>query len=293
MFSDRLVGHMLACFTAFVWGITFVSTKMLLAVFTPLEILFFRFVLGYAALSLLLPGRPRAYGWKGEACFAGAGLCGITLYFLLENMALVYTYASNVGLIVCVAPFFTALLAHYTLKGEGLTRGFFAGFAVAMAGLLLISLNANVNLRLNPLGDVLAVAAAAVWAVYSILLRRIGAMGVSSIACTRRVFLYGILFMLPLMPLFGFSWDMSRFDTSENVLNMVFLGLGASALCFVTWTMAVNRLGAVRSSAYIYMVPVITVAASALILHEQITPLALAGSALTLGGLVLSEYAKR
>lgn len=293
MLSHRLTGHALAGFTAFVWGITFVSTKILLVEFTPLEILLFRFVLGYAALTLIMPRRLPPLGWKGELLFAGAGLCGITLYFLLENMALVYSYASNVGLIMCSAPFFTALLAHVTLKDEGLTRGFFAGFVVAMSGITLIAVNGNVNLHLNPLGDMLAAGAAVVWAVYSVLLRRIGALKAAPILVIRRIFLYGILFMLPLMGLMGFSWNFARFANPDNLLNMIFLGLGASALCFVTWTMAVNRLGAVGTSAYIYMVPVVTVAASAVILHENITPLALVGTALTLGGLVISEYARR
>lgn len=48
-------------------------------------------------------------------------------------------------------------------------------------------------------------------------------------------------------------------------------------------------LGAVRTSVYIYMVPVITIAASALILHEPVTPYLLFGTALTLAGLFLSE----
>ena len=72
--------------------------------------------------------------------------------------------------------------------------------------------------------------------------------------------------------------------------NLLFLGLGASALCFVTWNFAVKAMGAVKTSVYLYLVPVITVAASGLILRETITPMAGAGTALTLLGLILSEY---
>lgn len=70
---------------------------------------------------------------------------------------------------------------------------------------------------------------------------------------------------------------------------MLFLGLGASALCFVTWTFSLKRLGAVKTSVYIYLVPVVTVLTSALILHERITWLAVAGTALILLGLGISE----
>ncbi len=87
-----------------------------------------------------------------------AALCGICLYYLLENIALTYTMASNVGVIISVAPFFTAILSHLFMKSEGKLRiNFFIGFVVEMAGVMLISFNGS-KLELNPMGDILAVA---------------------------------------------------------------------------------------------------------------------------------------
>ena len=60
-------------------------------------------------------------------------------------------------------------------------------------------------------------------------------------------------------------------------------------MCFVTWNLAVKLLGPVKTSVYTYLAPVITVAASVLILHEPITPLAALGAVLTLTGLLLSQ----
>ena len=68
----------------------------------------FRFLLGLAALYLVLPRPLRGTTPRQELTFAGAGLCGICLYYLLENIALTDTLASNVGVIVSVSPFFTA-----------------------------------------------------------------------------------------------------------------------------------------------------------------------------------------
>lgn len=107
-----------------------------------------------------------------ELLFAGAGLTGVTLYFLLENIALTYTFASNVGIIVAVVPFFTALLAHFLLKGEGFSRRFFLGFSAAFTGIFLIMANGAFVLELNPAGDILALGAAFVWAAYSILMKK-------------------------------------------------------------------------------------------------------------------------
>lgn len=210
----KTLGHLAAVFTVILWGTTFISTKVLLTGFQPVEILFFRFVLGLAALTAVCPKRIKGTTWRQELTFAAAGLCGVTLYFLAENMALTYTTASNVGVIVSAAPLFTAILARFVWKdGERLNGSFFLGF----------------------------------------------------------------------------RWQPERFTHPVYLLNLLFLGLGASAACFASWNFAVGILGAVKTSAYIYGAPVITVAASALILHEPITPAIAAGTMLTLAGLVLSQ----
>ena len=139
------------------------------------------------------------------------------------------------------------------------------------------------------LGAGLALLAAVVWAIYSSLTKRIFAYGYPTILTTRRVFFYGILFMLPVLAVSHPAWEPERFLAAENIGNLLFLGLGASALCFVSWNWAVGRLGPVKASAYIYLSPVVTLAASALLLHEPVTPAACLGTVLILGGLVLSE----
>ncbi|CAM2845908.1 DMT family transporter [Paenibacillus taichungensis] len=282
-------GHLLALLTILIWGTTFISTKVLLIEFTPVEILFFRFVIGYVVLFLIYPRLMRITSIREEMLFIGAGLCGVTLYFLIENIALVYTFASNVGVIVSIAPFFTAVLAHFYLDGERLHKRFIVGFVIALSGIILIGFNGSFILQLNPLGDLLAFVAPAVWAVYSVLMRKIGELPYHTIGATRKVFFYGLLFMLPALFLFEFHFDLGRFANMATLSNLLFLGLGASALCFVTWNRAVSLLGAVKTSVYIYLVPVITVVASALILHERITWITLLGALLTLVGSFISE----
>lgn len=289
MENRNKAGHLCALLTIIIWGTTFISTKILLVDFQPVEILFFRFVMGLLALLIIYPHRLKTTTKRQELTFALAGLCGICLYYLLENIALTYTMASNVGVIISVAPFFTAIMSHLFLKEEGKLRAnFFIGFVVAMIGIFLISFNGS-KLELNPVGDLLALLAAFVWACYSILTKKISSYGYHTILTTRRVFFYGILFMIPTLFMFDFHLELSRFTNPVYLFNIIFLGLGTSALCFVSWNLAVKVLGAVKTSIYIYMVPVITVVTSTLILHEQITALSIIGTLLTLAGLFLSE----
>jgi len=282
-------GHLAALITILIWGTTFVSTKVLLKEFTPIEILFFRFMIGYITLLIVYPHRIKTLNVKQELYFVVAGLFGVTLYFLLENIALTYTLASNVGVIISIAPFFTAIFANQFLDSEKLTLRFFIGFIVAILGIILIGFNENVVLKLNPLGSILAALAAIVWAVYSVLMKKISEFHYNTIGCTRKVFFYGLFFMIPAIFIFNFKLDLNRFTSLPNLINILYLGFGASALCFVTWNWSVKVLGAMKTSVYIYVVPVIAVVSSAILLHEHITAVAIVGIILTLAGLFISE----
>jgi drug/metabolite transporter (DMT)-like permease len=290
-------GHLAAFLTIFIWGITFVSIKVLIGPFTPVEIIFFRLALALLALWIVQPprfkwtgrGELRSLSLREELKYMAAGLCGVTLYMLFQNTALSYTLASNVSVLISVAPLFTALVARIFLKEEALKASFFLGFAVAIAGIVLIAFNGNFILKLNPLGDILAILAAVVWAFYSVLVKKISVQQSAMVQATRKVFFYGLLFLLPILPLSDFRLGLERLAVLPNLLNLLFLGVGASALCFATWNFAVTVLGPVKTSVYIYMTPVITIAASALLLDEKITPVAAVGVVLILGGMYLSE----
>ncbi|MCP8952870.1 DMT family transporter [Bacillus safensis] len=289
MKNKQLLGHLAAMFTIFLWGSTFISTKILLTAFSPTEILFFRFFIGYLALMIIYPVTIKVQSKKHEGMFALAGLCGVVLYYFLENVALTYTFASNAGVISSVVPFFSFLLAYFLLKDEPLHSRFFIGFFIAMTGIVLISMNGMTTFQLNPLGDALALTATIVWAFYSILSKMINQYGYHIIQVTRRVFFYGLLWMIPLIWHFKIRLDWERLTNPSFAFHLLFLGLFASAICFLTWSFSVKTLGVVKSSVYIYGVPLITMVISMLVLHERLTFMSALGTALTLGGLLLSD----
>lgn len=289
MNNKNTLGHISAILTVLIWGTTFISTKVLLSHFTPIEILFFRFSLGFIALLLIYPHKLVLTDKKQEKLFMLAGLCGVTLYFLFENIALTYSFASNIGVIVSISPFITGILTHFFLKQEKLKLSFFLGFFVSITGVALISFNGSTVLKLNPIGDILAVLAAATWSVYSIVTKKISDYQYNTIQVTRRIFFYGLIFMLPALFFFDFHIGIDRFKEPLLLFNILFLGFGASAVCFVTWNLSLKLLGVLKTSVYIYAVPVITVAFSAFILKEKITSIAMVGTFLTLAGLFISE----
>ena len=286
---SRVLGHILALFVTVVWGTTLISSKILLRAFTPLEIMTFRFLIAWAVLFCLSPRPLRPQDFRSELPFAAAGVSGLTLYFLLENTALRYTLASNVGIIISAAPMFAALLLWLCRRGPRPRAVFFAGFAIALTGIALISLSGGESLELNPLGDLLTLGAALCWGAYGVCLEFASSSGLNQLQCTRKVFFWGLATLLPLLPILHPDYSLSRFSDPSMLFNILYLGLVASALCFVCWNKAMVLIGTVATNVYIYLTPVVTLIASALILGEPVRPQAIGAIFLILRGLWLSQ----
>lgn len=284
-------GHLFALFTLIVWGTTYVASKIILKYMTPVELLLMRFIMGYILLWVLYP-KPLKVPSRQEMYFALAGLTGIYLYYLMENIALTYTRASNVSIVLSAAPLLTAILSKIIHRDkEHIGVSFFVGFVVAIIGICFVSLR-EATVEINPFGDFLALVAAFIWAVYSVVSRKVATFGYNSIAATRRMFFYGLVVMIPTVLVSGFDVSRDVLTNPEIILSMVYLGCIASGICFVTWNIAVRYLGAVKTSAYIYLQPFVTVAASAVLIGERLDLRTGIGMALILIGLILSEMDK-
>lgn len=289
MHKNEVLGHLISFVTVMIWGSTFIFTKTLLQNFQPYEILIYRFLIGYIVLWIIYPRFLGKTNIKNEFLFMICGLFGVFLYYLIENTALIYTNASNIGVIISIAPFFTALILVLLKSNEILSKNFFLGFIIAIWGIFFISFKNFNNIEIKPIGDILAVAAAFIWGCYSVLIKKAGSYEYNMIAVTRRIFLYGIIFLLLFSSFMNVDFDITKLKNVENLFNLLFLGVFASALCFVFWNQAIKILGAAKTSIYIYMTPVISVFFASLFLGEKITLFVLSGTVLTILGLVISK----
>lgn len=282
-------GHFLGLFCAVVWGATFISTKVLLEYLSPLQILFSRFLLGYIALWCLYPHRSPKYGRKAQLLFALAGFLGTFLYFLMENVALQHTTASNVGVLVSLAPLFTAAVSKLENPKLTLSLQLFVGAVLSFVGVLLIVFGDNMSLVINPLGDTLALGAAFVWALYSIVLNKLSVYKAPILVSTRTIFGYGLIFIVAGV-LYADDFPGSEILLKTEVWsNLIFLGFIACAARYSMWTMAVETIEPDRTALYLYLVPVICLVCSYLILGENLTAWSAAGTFLVLFGLILSQ----
>ena len=286
------VYYLIAIIVIFIWSITFISTKMLLNGLEPAEIMFYRYIIAYISLILVYPKFHKSSGIREEILFLLTGIFGGTLYFLSENYALKFSLASNVGLLVASAPLLTAIVAHIFMKDEKVEKSWYIGAVVALVGVALVVFNGQFVLKLNPIGDFLAILAAFSWAIYSILIKKIGDL-YNSIYITRKVFFYSIITMIPTLCFTGCKVDMVVLLDSRIILNLLFLGILASSICFVLWNKVIMVIGAVKSNNFIYLIPFVTMIASAIMLKENIKIIAILGGVLIILGVYISEYRKK
>lgn len=297
----RIRAHFFALFTIVVWGTTFIASKILLdAGFSTYEILILRFFIAYL---ILVVARPKPLPFKGikqELPYILCGISGVTLYYLMEYTALLYTLTSNVGILVATAPFITAF-AFWVHYNERPSWRFVVGFIIALVGIVLVSLGGR-ELGGRLLGDLLAIGAAVVWMFYNLNMREINTRQAQiehkrdradTLSITRRIFFWGIVSSFFVLPFYGISIELAAFTNPIVVLCVAFLAILGSAVCYVTWNMALRDLGELKSSIYLYAIPAVTCVASWLILGERLTAAAIVGLVLILAGLVLSQFATK
>lgn len=281
--------QVIAVFTIIVWGTTFVSTKVLITQgLSPIEIFVYRYSLAYIGVWFFCSRKLLANNLKDELLLVGMGLGGGSLYFIFENTALGITLASNVSLIICTAPIFTAFLSYFFAKEKSLSKHLLMGSLLALSGVVLVVFNGSFVLRISPLGDVLTILSALSWAFYSVILKNLsGRYPISFI--TRKVFFYGLITMLPFLALDSATFHIELLSDPAILSNLLFLAIVASLLCFILWNTAVKELGVVHVSNYIYFVPLVTLLTSAIVINEQITYIALIGSVFILLGVYVAE----
>lgn len=283
--------HILAILAVVIWGTTFVATKMLISAgLHPTEIFIYRFVIAYICILFMARGRLWSDSWRDEVLLFFAGITGGSLYFITENTALQYTQAINVAMIISGTPLLTTLLAMAIFKSERTRspRRIIAGSVIALAGVLVVIFNGGEALEFNLLGDILTLAAALSWAVYSILLKVLGGR-YSALFITRKVFAYGLLSMLLWLPIHPTPFSIELLARPEVLGNILFLGALASMLCFAIWSAVVKHLGTVKSTNYINLNPVVTFISAYLLLGEVITPLSFVGAIAIIGGVYIIE----
>lgn len=211
------------------------------------------------------------------------GLTGMALYQLMLNAGERTVPAATASMLINLSPVFTALAAHALLH-ERIGRRGWLGIAIAFVGASTIALAGDGGFGLRH-GALLVVGAAVAQAAFFVaqkpLLRDYGSLELVAWAM-----IVGALVALPLAPGAGTAVA----DASAgSTLAVVLLGLGSSAVGFVSFAYAVSRIDVSRAASTLYAVPVVTIGIAWLWLGELPGAVSVLGGAIALAGVAITN----
>jgi drug/metabolite transporter (DMT)-like permease len=288
-----ILAYLAAGLAAILWGGSFLLTKITLTELGPMAVAALRWwiasavLLALASLSIESRESLKLALRKEWPVFVGLGILGEGLYYIFQNLALVYTTTVDVGLIMNAFPALTAVLAVWLL-GERFTQRALFGLLFSIAGVTLVSLGglteAGSTAQARLAGNLLALTATIVGAVYLILGKRVVAT-YGPLTVTALGGLFGALALTP----FG-AWEGVSLQLSAHVWGaLIGLALGCGAAATWLWWYAANRMPVSRAGVFIYITPVVSTYLGVMVLQEPLGTVTAAGAIFVLGGVVLAQ----
>ena len=268
-----------------IWGLTFIFSKELMVYFTPIQLMSMRFLIAFLVLLVICP--KMEFDIKKEWVYVLIALFGNLIYYLAENVALTYTYASEVSILTSTTSMMSLVLMFVLFK-DRIMKLQVIGFVVSFIGVVLVTFNGTVILNLDPIGDILSLAAALSWAIYCVLLR-LFSKDIDGRILTRKMMFYGFLMTIPLMIIDGHGFNTTHLFDADTLVRLFFLGVLGSGLCFILWNHSVKVLGVVKSNIFIYAMPAVTLIAGRVVFDETITIMAVIGVAMIIMGMVMAN----
>ena len=276
--------------TTFLWGVSFIGTKVALTSFTPFSLIFFRFSIAsfFFLLYFLWKGLPHLT--KGQHMrLALLSLFEPVLYFLFETFGLQRTTAAEASLIIALIPAFVLLLSRLFLK-ESLSGISQFGIGLSILGIILLILGKNGiegNIGSSIGGNLLIFGAVVSCACYTLLSRRL-TQEVSSVLITAYQFFYGTAFFFPLFLLFPKVYGEGIGSSALGAL--LFLAFGATIGAFLLYNYALSKVKAATASVFINGIPVVTAFTGWIVLGETLKGLQLLGALVVVIGVSLTSF---
>jgi len=288
-----LLGISFAVLAAFIWSGNFIIARKLYPQIPPIALAFYRWVL---ASIIIFPFAIKQFRseWplvrRSWHYLFWVSLTGVALFNTFVYIGAHYTSAINLALIgTTSSPVMSIIMARIFLK-EPIGWMKLAGLIFCIIGVLfLLSAGDFQNLlgHKYSTGDLWVLVAAFCFAIYNTLVKK-KPVSISPTNFLFVAFSFGTIMLLPF-----YIWEISRTApviwNSDLVLAIVYLGLGASVICFLIWNMAINKLGAGRTALFGNLIPIFSSIEAVLLLHEQFTWVHIASMLLVFTGILLAN----
>jgi drug/metabolite transporter (DMT)-like permease len=291
--KNVITGIALALLAVVIWSGNFIAARKVFQQMPPVSLAFYRWI---TASVILLPIAISSFikDWpvirKALPYLFWTALTGITLFNTFVYIGAHYTTAINLSLIgTTTSPVIAIILARIFLK-EHLSAWKIGGMVLCIAGVLYLLARGNlenlIHLRFTR-GDGWVLLAAASFAVYNTLVKK-KPKNISPLGFLLSVFWMGTLVLLPF-----YLWEVNHTPAVDwdykLVLIILFLGIGASVIAFLSWNLAVGHLGAGRTALFGNLIPVFSSIEAALLLHEDFTNVHVVSMVLVFSGIVVAN----
>ncbi len=290
--SRKVVVEGFLLFVVFIWALNFSVVKYSLEEIDPITFNAFRFGLAIIFIWVVvlvrnIKIRIEARDWLK---LIGLALLGNLIYQMLFIFGIDRTFSANAAVMLGTIPVWTALFSHLFFE-EKLTR--IRGFGVffAFLGVALIMGGGNEGFALGTqsvTGDLIIVLAAMVFATYTLLsksfLRKYTPIELSTVVMTVGG---GGLIIAALPGLITLEYSQVSLPAYGGAL---YSGIFAIGVAYLAWNYGIRQVGAVRTSTFQNLVPVLGVILGYLLLGETLTVLQYFGAASVILGIVLARW---
>lgn len=259
------------------WGMSFISTKVVLEEIEPVSIAFFRQFIALVPLAIwnIYTKASLKIKLKDLLLLAGSCFFGIVLYFVFENNGIKHTTASSASMIVSAVPIFTLISEALFFKAKVSAKAVGCIVLSILGVYLVISVNGKLDFSSSTfLGNMLVMGAMVSWVIYTILSRSLSSKYTSLQITFYQTLLSSGLFIPFVIPEIG-SWKSTI--STVTWLNLLYLGVFCSALSYFAFLYAMKRLGPTVSSAFLNLIPVVSVIAGYVLLGERLSVIQFAG----------------
>ncbi len=285
--KSQLLPVLAIFFTILIWGLSYISTKVLLDYLAPMDIAFFRFVLASLAMLLIaLFKKPQKLARQDTFRLIAGGAIGIPVYFIMENNGLKLTTAGMASMIIAIIPVLNVLTGVLFFKEKNTWRNW-AGVALSFLGVYLIvsyGIGSSCGVAGGTLGGNLLILMAAVsWTVFT----RVNApllKKYNSFTVNFYQILAGTLFLGFLTLPGGVNLEVF---VPVVIANLLYLGILSSALAYFLYLFALKSLGTTTVTTFINLIPVFGVLGGVFILGEVVFPGQILGGLVVILGVIM------
>lgn len=291
---DILTGSGLAILATLIWSGNFIVAKAVTRDIPPFSLSFYRWV---SATLILLPfagrslrGSLRTIG-RSWAYILLISLMGISLFNTFIYIGAHYTSAINLALIgTTSSPIMSVILARIFLKEKiGLPKTI--GILLCVSGVLYLLCKGNIRHLLSlefTEGDLWVLLAAFCFAVYNVMAKRKPA-GIGPVPFLFTIFATGSLILIP-----AFIWEAGHYPpvqwTGNLALSVLYLGLGASVICYLIWNAAIQKLGAGRTALFGNLIPIFSSLEAVIFLGEGFSTPHIISITLVFAGILIANF---